>query len=271
MKFSYYLYPPSYEDSTINIIEKNLKTLNCLLINHADDFDSFFYDKSLLGLKFKNGLSFCDIIYGKLSDKQFMQQILPKMLMKLNYCKHAYTKKSDLDTIFSESENAFWGIRFSSTELYNIKCIEDYSKFRYKTIRDAINNINFKTLKDVLFKKIVFCDDVPNMLNSIGKKEFEQMIERLIALDNYNIGWTNSNFNLKEINEKTSLTVSDESDTVKNDNKLKSYRYFTLPNNLGGKYCYYHIKTGDFRLHFYPDVSSHKIYVAYIGTHLPLR
>ena len=52
------------------------------------------------------------------------------------------------------------------------------------------------------------------------------------------------------------------------DPKKKQMRLFKLPN--GKTECFeLHIKTGDLRFHFFPDNNSLKIYIGYIGTHLP--
>jgi hypothetical protein len=121
---------------------------------------------------------------------------------------------------------------------------------------------------NVLFKKIVLCDSAYSNLNAYSQQEFEQILDRLLALDNYNQSWLLGDFSPKNITSTTNLTVSYESDRTNNNSKLAAKRYFQLPN---GKTEYFepHIKIGNFRIHFYPKNSEHIIYVGYIGPHLP--
>lgn len=64
--------------------------------------------------------------------------------------------------------------------------------------------------------------------------------------------------------------VSGESDSVANDPKKKKERMFWLDDGRQ-VYCESHVKLPDgYRLHFYADASNKRIYVAYLGLHLPL-
>lgn len=64
--------------------------------------------------------------------------------------------------------------------------------------------------------------------------------------------------------------VSGESDSVNNDPKKKKERMFWLDDGRQ-VYCESHVKLPDgYRLHFYADASNKRIYVAYLGLHLPL-
>ena len=89
-------------------------------------------------------------------------------------------------------------------------------------------------------------------------------------LEAYGRNWNEGGFSIKAVNDRTALNISDESDTVKHNERLRQERYFTLPNSIGGKYCYLHIKTGMFRFYFYPDENEYVIYIAYVGPHLHL-
>lgn len=63
--------------------------------------------------------------------------------------------------------------------------------------------------------------------------------------------------------------VSGESESVKNNEKLRGKRMFRLPS---GKKEYFenHIKINSYRIYFYPDARDKKIYIGHIGDHLPL-
>ena len=96
------------------------------------------------------------------------------------------------------------------------------------------------------------------------------MVNRLVDLDYYNKTWTQGTCTPNQINGATRLRVTNESDTIRNDKTLKSYRMFQLPNGET-EYFEMHIKTGELRIHFFPLEAEHTIYIGYIGSHLPLK
>lgn len=64
--------------------------------------------------------------------------------------------------------------------------------------------------------------------------------------------------------------VSGESESVKDDPKKNRERLFWLDDGRQ-VYCENHVKLPDgYRMHFYPDSSKRCIYIAYLGSHLPL-
>lgn len=270
MELRYYLYPSAYEGTLSGDIENNLKELNEVLTKHSDRYDIICYDYSLFNVLTANGKALMDVIYNGMSDVQFQRVIVPQLLYKLTIIQEHLANKASMDEIFKDSTNALWGILFEEEKLYNINCVDKYLKFRNYAILNALNKDNFRELKSLVFKKIVFTDNAISQITNVVDKMFKQIIARLIDLETYGRDWNEGGFSVKEVNERTSLNISDESDSVKQDDRLRQARYFTLPKNIGGKYCYLHIKTGMFRFHFYPDESEHIIYIAYVGSHLPL-
>jgi hypothetical protein len=66
------------------------------------------------------------------------------------------------------------------------------------------------------------------------------------------------------------LDVSGESETVRNNPEMRSKREFYLPN-AEKKFFENHIKLNGIRIHFYPNTNNKKIYIGYIGKHLPTK
>jgi len=269
MKLRYYMYPPAYEGTTCNSIEQNLKELNKVLTKHSDMYDTFCYDNTLFNVATERNSTFAETIYSKLPDIQFRKVILPQILTKLTVIGNNLADKESMDTAFPESGNALWGILFHEDKPYNLTDADRYLAFRSVTVREALNEGNFRELRKLMFKNLVFTDDAISQITTVGNKIFNQIIDRLLELDRYSSEWTQGSFSIKGVNERTALNISDESDNVKTNEKLRRKRYFTLPG-IGGVHCYLHIKTGDLRFHFYPDDNSHTVYIAYIGPHLPL-
>lgn len=269
MKLRYYLYPQAYNAADRISIEVNLKELNSVMFTLSDSYDIFCHDQSLFNVTTSEGKTFADVIFGEMPDTQFCRSVLPKMLYRLTLIEGSLCDKSAMDEAFKDSENALWGIIFPTNESYTLSSAQDYLNFRHTTILKILNESTFRELKSLLFKKMIFSDDAIEQITHVGDKYFRQLVSRLMELERYNAQWTSGAFSTKDINVKTSLNVSDESDSVKGNEKLSHERLFSLPN-IGSKYCFMHIKTGDYRFHFYPNEEDHIIYVAYIGPHLPL-
>lgn len=116
------------------------------------------------------------------------------------------------------------------------------------------------------FPNLIFCSEVKQQLQNINSiKQFKQIIDRLKTLNNYLNMWTDGDFNYKEVNNNTNLRISPESQSTLK--KFGVQRKFFVENK--GKLLFdLHIKTGDLRYHFLPDVDTKKVYIGYIGKHL---
>lgn len=122
--------------------------------------------------------------------------------------------------------------------------------------------------KNSIFPNLCFCGDSPFQLNnfSSGKSVLEQIKNSLSILNE-----------LFENSEKwqdlrsLKLNVSGESQTVANNPEMRSEREFYLPN---GKKEFFekHVKLSNgIRIHFYPNIDDKKVYIGYIGKHLPTK
>lgn len=267
--FNYYLWEQSYWLIGKEALQNNLIRLNTILVLN-DEYDHFYRSETLWNVMIEKKLDFSACVYGALPDKQFMRNVLPRMIWKINQCR-LIADKSDLDKEFSDNLNAFWGENFLHKETFCLSTMEDYKSFRHNIVFEKITYQNFWKWKDNFFEKIRFCDSVKEQIEKMGSSNlFKQMVGRLVDLDNYNKNWTQGACTPNQINGATSLRVSIESDTIRNDKTLKNYRMFQLPN---GKTEYFemHIKTGELRIHFFPLEAEHTIYIGYIGSHLPLK
>lgn len=268
--FNYYICEQSYQLIGIEALQNNLIRLNSILVLN-DEYDHFYRSEELWNVMIENELDFSTCVFSALPDKQFMRNVLPKMLMRQIYQCKPIADKVDLDKVFPNNLNAFWGEVFLPKETFCLSTIEDYKIFRHTSVLENITSQNFWQWKDNLFEKIRFCDGVKEQIEKMGSSRFfQQMVSRLVDLDNYNKNWTQGTCTPSQINEATSLRVTNESETIRNDKTLKNYRMFQLPN---GKTEYFemHIKTGELRIHFFPLEVEHTIYIGYIGSHLPLK
>lgn len=266
--FSYYIFERSYRAIGVEALQANLRRLQKVLFSDSKH-DHFFQSEQLWGEMIDETHDFSTCVYSELPAKQFMRRVLPGMLNRIRTCKPIADKK-DLDNMFS-TLNAFWGEVFKSKENYCLSTREDYLEFRRESLSANITSSNFWEWKEVLFRKIKFCDSVEHQMAWLGRSRyFRQVIDRLVELDGFNQGWTKGMCTANRINEATNLTVSNESDSVRNDKNLKRLRTFQLPEKGSSEYFEMHIKTGELRMHFFPLESNHTIYIGYIGSHLPL-
>lgn len=120
-----------------------------------------------------------------------------------------------------------------------------------------ITPLNFWSKKDELFKeKIIFCDEVKKQIINIDTVIFSQALSILRDIEN-------------ETKCLTDFTISGESPTVEQDLKLKKLREFTI--NGKKEYFQKHIKNLSNGYRIYYLKQDNKIYIGYIGKHLPTK
>jgi len=119
--------------------------------------------------------------------------------------------------------------------------------------------------KNKLFPNLDLCGDTQFQLKNwgLGKLVLEQVKNSLSILSECSGEW--------QCLRDKGLNVSGESQSVANDPEMRNKREFYLPN---GKKEFFenHIKLSNgIRIHFYPNADDKKIYVGYIGKHLPTK
>jgi len=165
--------------------------------------------------------------------------------------------------------NGFLGIDFSATTIplkIRVKCLKTFLDFK-KICLDETDSKKFWDRRDLLYKNLILCGEVEKQISIIGKsKHFSQIKEKLQIFDLAVKDWKKGTFNHIPINENYSLDISGESQQTMA--RYGKKRVFSLPD--GKKETFeLHIKTGNLRFHFFPDNNSKKVYVGYIGPHLP--
>lgn len=175
-----------------------------------------------------------------------------------------------IDTQFPNEDNGFLGGDFSLTSIVKDKQVknnEDYINFNSINLWN-VNFRNFWSKRKNLFPNLTFCGEVKNQIQMIGKSShFNQIIDRLKEFDEAVSIWNQGDFSYRDINNKYSLRISPESSRTMSS--YRNDRLFSMPD--GGTECFeLHIKTGDLRFHFFPQNKTKKVFVGYIGPHLPI-
>jgi hypothetical protein len=126
-----------------------------------------------------------------------------------------------------------------------------------------------------LYPHIVLCENMIQCLQKWSYPEvvFTQTKETLRVLDSFVAKWQTEEalfYSEKTIREfGLNHEVSGESDTVKNNPKLKKMRTFFLPDGRK-QFFEQHAKLANgFRLYMYPDMAQKRIYIGYVGPHFP--
>lgn len=153
-----------------------------------------------------------------------------------------------------------WGIHF-----------EKIDKQRKESVR---NGKELWDNRDDWFPNIVFCGETDNQLRAFSfskgvKTKTWEVLEKLndFCSENNNAG----TFTISNLIEKTGLDISLESETVRNNSKLKQLREFRKPNG-NKEYFEWHIKNiSNIRLYFQLNITEAQIFVGYIGKHLPTK
>ncbi|MFZ2969301.1 MAG: hypothetical protein WA080_09645 [Sulfuricurvum sp.] len=141
--------------------------------------------------------------------------------------------------------------------LSHIAAHKDFFDELEQCIQLDIKPSNFWERKDELFKnKIIFCDEVKKQIKNIDTVIFSQAIFILRDIEN-------------GIKCLTNFTTSGESATVEQNSNLKKLREFEIDDKK--EYFQNHIKnlSNGYRIYYFEK--NEKIYIGYIGQHLPTQ
>lgn len=253
---SFYLHKKSIETEVYNLFKCGMLELASIEKEQVDEF-------------LKNDSIYQTVHYSELFNNHGPEeQIIIKFIEKLTSVQNEIIAIESLNNHNLEGPNAFLGIDFCDTtvpENFQITNDTNYKIFKNKQLWDVTS----KTLFDksqALFPNLELCGDVKNQLQKLGDGSyFSQILSRLTELNKAAGDWTNNGFSYRKVCENYALNISPESQQTMDNHGDE--RLFSLPNGER-KHFELHVKTGNFRFHFYPDVRNFMIYVGYIGPHL---
>jgi hypothetical protein len=262
--FNFYLATIGYENASVAELEENFKTLNEIHSARRRE-EVFTKSNAFWNIKTLDDIYIVEAIE-KFSDGQFIGTTYG-LLEQISSIQN-FRSLDEMNFYCTEKYKAFWGAHFEEENERHINTEEKYHSFKEQRIKDITQGIEIWERQLLLFKRIELCLGVKTQLESIGYTE--QILEKLLILDKYcQDYWIGGSFSYMNANQRVALNISPESDSTMNDAKKKQMRMFKLPN--GKTECFeLHIKTGDLRFHFFPDNNSLKIYIGYIGAHLPI-
>lgn len=170
-------------------------------------------------------------------------------------------------------EHEYWKEDNIKTERVSVKCFStvEHVKVHVDFFRRQ-QELNLQRSRELwekrndFFPNLVLCSSVKVQISRLGKSiDLGNVIERLRVLDLIASRWESGSLNYGIINKQYNLTIHSES-RLTLDN-YGSSRRFALPNGER-KIFSLHALVGALRIHLYPDVGEHIIYIGYIGPHL---
>lgn len=142
----------------------------------------------------------------------------------------------------------------------NIEHLKEHTEFfkdfeAYQKLGITRENL-WERRNELFADKIIFCKEIEKQIQNIDKVVFDQVIGILRDVEK----------NRKEI---TDYNYSGESKSVKDDENLKKHRYFTIDNEK--VFFENHIKSLPNANRIYFLEHKNKIFIGYIGKHLPTK
>ena len=270
-----HVFDDSYVGASSDELEKNLDDLNKAILNRKKTKISYFsFDNDLFQVNVAGNRLLCDVIYSPSFNRQ-VSNTLSKTLLLGHQCA---VKINDIAMLqndiaknfqFDASDinfYALWGLRFANPNSDFITNQNEENSFFENSTRSCLDNKTFWELKNVLFPKLEFLDNVKEGISIITGTEFNVIIKDLFLLNNYISEHSVKGFSYKFFKQATRVEISPETDqTLKN---YGNYRTFNIPGK-GTKVCDLHMKTPNYRTNIYPDEENEKMWITYIGTHMP--
>lgn len=236
-----------------------------LFVRNNDDIVSDFNHKSKKPLY--------EAIFSQPSS-EITNRLIPSVLCRFSPLDEEYINLINYGVDEDNAEilypNAKVTAEVNPLRLWHISTLDHYKNFREYHIKEKIlsSSCDKDTFKVYLPKMILTAKSLESF-RTLSNDDKELILRDLIKLNEYvSKNWLQGNFQVLDFAKTTGVDASDESDTTKNDPKLKRKRLFSIPD-IGSEYCFLHIKISNtYRIHFYPDKQTHNIYIPYIGAHL---
>jgi hypothetical protein len=269
VRFFVHLFDDSYINAKCKDIEENFSDFNDLVREqHKNSVISFSYDEDFFNVPTYENVLMANCIYSPEFDNQTRLNF-EKTLKILRPLEKKIANISSFKTSRpSGSDYSFWGFLFQNKSAWCMSCLDEAQKYLNKQYNAFLSPENFWALKDLVFPKLKFIKNIKESIKTITGERFAAVKKDLVALNTYLSNYDAKNFIERDFADCTGVSISGESETVRNDQNLRSLRYFDIPN-VGNVFCELHMKTKHHRTHIYPDRGSNIMWIAYIGPHLP--
>lgn len=188
---------------------------------------------------------------------------------RLAPCEAVPSHPADLYPHYSVTHNAFIGIKYPP----EVKTAHHICSHAAKQVFISNHPIqlprpDFWESKDELFPHLHFLKGLDD--KTITCSTYHDFFEKLCTnLEAYCVkDWTTGSLSVDGLYARCVVSVSDESDTVAQNPKLKSKREHTIPGK-GKKFCPIHFKRGPLRIYIWGDEENKEIWMTDVFTEHP--
>lgn len=271
-QLNYYLQEKTYKGAAIIEIENSIREAADILHNESylDFFcmNYAFYEQKVERKKIMQWVLFD---HDSPIDNDVRLRLVPEVLGHFDASYGPFATIKDFKDNHKKGDGHFFlGINFDGNQDYEIETCGDFKAKREKFVQDIIKARNCGIYMPFLLKRVIFTKAGYDMLVQIS--DFRMVIADIIKLDKYvERCWYEGGFSINDVRQHTSIDISDESDTVKQNRDLRRERHFAINNRVGSQDCFIHMKVGDTRIYLYPDSEEKKVYIPYVGRHLPTQ
>lgn len=264
---NYYLQERSYMGASMSEIEQSFREI-AKMLRCKYTLDVFYKYSSFLTTKVNKKEILLNVLFDQRSkiDPDVRNNLVGYVLDRIEKKAGPFASIEEFKEIAGESHH-FIGARFANKKKYEISTHAEFVSKRENSIFANISSANYDKFAPYLYKNVEFVGAGSSMLAST--QNFKLVINDLRELDKYvEQYWIAGEFSIRDARRSTGVDMSDESVQLKDNKDLRNLRHFYINQTIGWQYCYFHIKQGDTRIHFFPDARTRKIYVPYIGGHL---
>lgn len=262
-----HVFDDSYKGVSLDRLYDNLENLlDVCMKRKSNDVSTFSYDDVLFGISVQDEFSFANAINS--STNYQLGTVFYKTLNMLQCTPEMKSIEAFRNYRQGNVHCALWGVNFEPKQNWCLSNSSEEETFYIQTLRNSLSNENFWALKESLFPQLKFIDTVKDAVRCVSGKDFDSIMKDLFLLDNYlSNGNSVDRFAYLNFKSTTLVDISLESETVRNNNRLRSMRTFAIPN-LEPVYCELHMKTVNYRTYIYPDKVKKQMWITYIGPHL---
>lgn len=268
--FNFYLYGKGYANASPEILRSNISDLVKICYGQPHEEDHFMMNPCRFwDVVISTKETLADAMFARefWPDPQFTIMVLPRVFNSIKNTEENFLAAEEMDAEFPEKANAFYCALNHKGHPRVLTGYHAYTRFKSDTLRPQICKDIYDNRK-LLFSRLDFCGKAIEQLEKGGTTNVAQIFDRLTELNRYaEESWgKGEKFRVDHLCDTTSLNASPESDATLNDSHLRNLRKFRLPDGSSPVFSL-HLKFGDYRIHFLP--ADGKIYVGYIGPHLP--
>lgn len=264
--FSYYLQNRSYYYANDTEVIAHILELNTIMAE-ADESDHFFIPINFEEGRYDRWSSIGDFLASGRVSNTISLRVWPSIKKRCKLLERSYMALSEMNLIHLQTANAFLGPLFYLKTNNLLTTYDDYILFRRSNALKLVNGRTFGKCCSICLDHVFVTRETSDMVEPLGSMVVT-VFNLLLELNAYiNHSWISGDFNERDVSANTTLTITDESDTVKQNPILRQQRYFRIPD-FGGQYCFLHIKKGNLRIHIFADSTTKRVFVPYIGPHL---